>query len=102
LSLGDWLRNLLSPAAARPADVRRLPSQSESELASMLQSLLPGERGWIALGDAARLFSNKEPEYAFGEMDKEGNGKLARFAAERQCGIRIMPMEDRVYFSRED
>ena len=102
MSLGDWLRNLLSPAAARPADVRRLPSQSESELASMLQSLLPGERGWIALGDAARLFSDKEPEYAFGEMDEEANGKLARFAAERQCGIRIMPMEDRVYFSRED
>jgi hypothetical protein len=102
LSLGDWLRNLLSPAAARPADVRRLPSQSESELASALQSLLPGERGWIALGDAARLFSDKEPEYAFSEMDEEGNGKLARFAAEGQCGIRIMPMEDRVYFSRED
>ena len=92
----------MSPAAARPADVRRLPSQSECELASTLQSLLPGERGWIALGDAARIFSDKEPEYAFGEMDKEGNGKLARFAAERQCGIRIMPMEGRVYFSRED
>jgi hypothetical protein len=74
--------------------VRRLPSQSESELASALQSLLPGERGWIALGDAARLFSDKEREYAFGEMDEEGNGKLARFAAERQCGNRIMPMED--------
>ena len=102
MSLGEWLRNLLSPAAARPADVRRLPSQSESELASALQSLLPGERGWIALGDAARLFSDKEREYAFGEMDEEGNGKLARFSAERQCGIRIMPMEDRVYFSRED
>ena len=102
MSLGDWLRNLLSPAAARPADVRRLPSQSESELASALQSLLPGERRWIALGDAARLFSDKEREYAFGEMDEESNGKLARFAAERQCGIRIMPMEDRVYFSRED
>jgi hypothetical protein len=78
--------------------VRRLPSQSESELASTLQSLLPGERGWIALGDAARIFSDKELEYAFGEMDEEGNGKLARFAAERRCGIRIMPMEDRVYF----
>ena len=62
MSLGDWLRNLLSPAAARPADVRRLPSQSECELASTLQSLLPGERGWIALGDAARIFSDKEPE----------------------------------------
>jgi hypothetical protein len=102
LSLGHWLRDLLSPAAARPAGVQRLPSQSDSELASALQSLLPGDRGWIALGEAARLFSDKEPEYAFGAMDEEGNGKLARFAAERRCDIRIMPMEGRVYFSRED
>jgi hypothetical protein len=55
-----------------------------------------GERGWIAIKEAVVLFSPKDDEYAFGELDEEGKSNLAasmRFA--------FMPVEGRLYFIRE-
>jgi len=58
------------------------------------------ERGWIALSEAARLFSNEAPDYAFGDMDDEGKRGLAEFGADCRCEYQFMPTEGRVYFRR--
>jgi hypothetical protein len=102
LGFGNWLKNILSPPGATPADFPRLSSLNQSELSSSLQTLPPGERGWIALQEAAHLFSTKQPEYAFGEMDEEGSRQLAEFAAKCKCDIQFMPMEGRIYFTRKE
>jgi len=73
---------------------------SESALASSLQRLPAGERGWITLAEAARLFSAAEPAYAFGEMDDAGKLRLEQFSAEHRCSPQFMPVEGRVYFTR--
>ena len=73
---------------------------SETDLSSSLRALPVGERGWIALGEAAHLFSSKEPEYAFGETDEEGTRRLAAFAAACKCHFEFMPMQERLYFIR--
>jgi hypothetical protein len=101
MGFGDWLKSIFSPLGATPADVRSLPSRNKSDLSSSLQNLPPGERGWIAMRQAAQLFSAKDPEYAFGEMDEDGNRQLAEFAAECGCDIQFMSMEGRLYFTRK-
>jgi hypothetical protein len=100
VGFGDWFKKLFFPAGATPPDVRRLSSASEGDLSSSLQSLPPGERGWIALREAAQLFSSRGEDYAFGEMDEEGKRRLAEFAAKCNCDFQFMPMEGRVYFTR--
>jgi hypothetical protein len=92
---------MLRATNASPADVRRLPGLSEGALAGSLQTLPLGERGWIALAEAARLFSTEEQGYAFGEMDEAGKLALATFAAEHRSFPEYMPTEGRVYFTRK-
>ena len=95
-----WLRKILGSAKAVPADVRRLPAASERTLSSSLKNVPQGERGWIALSEAARLFSTEEPQYAFGEMDDDGKRKIRVFAAACRSEVQFMPTEQRVYFQR--
>jgi len=101
VSIRDWLNRMFSPPGAIPADARRLSALSETDLSSSLKTLPVGERGWIALGEAAHLFSSKEPEYAFGETDEEGTGRLVAFAAACKCRFEFMPMQERLYFIRK-
>jgi hypothetical protein len=96
----DLLRKMFSPANAAPADAPRLSGTSESALGSSLQSLPAGERGWITLAEAARLFSSEQSQYAFGEMDDTGKLRLGQFSAQHRCSPQFMPVEGRVYFTR--
>jgi hypothetical protein len=95
-----WLQKVFGSAKAIPADVRRLPATSEQALSSSLKALPQGERGWIALSEAARLFSIEEPAYAFGDMDDDGKRKIRVFAAACRSEVQFMPTEERVYFQR--
>jgi hypothetical protein len=95
-----WLRQIFGSADAIPADVPRLPAMSERALSSLLKNLPSEERGWIGLSEAAHLFSNEAPDYAFGEMDDEGKRRLGEFASECKCEVQFMPTEGRVYFRR--
>ena len=91
MGVGDLLRKIFSPANAVPPDAPRLSGASESALGSSLQSLPAGERGWITLAEAARLFSSEQPEYAFGEMDDAGKlrlGSSPRSIAARRSSCR--------------
>ena len=101
MGLGDLLKRILKSSDATPADVQRLPASSEAALASSLNRLSVGERGWIMIADAARLFSTADPDYAFGEMDDEGKHRLAEFAAKSRGDPQFMPTQGRVYFTRK-
>jgi hypothetical protein len=80
----------------------RLDGSTKASLAASIKALPRGERGWITLKEAAALFSHKEREYAFGELDEEGKLDLASFATENQrCRFEFMPIEDRLYFVRD-
>jgi hypothetical protein len=61
------------------------------------------EPGGITSKEAKSLFSPKEDQYAFGEMDEVGKQNLASFAAGvgDGCLFEFMPVEDRVYFIRK-
>jgi hypothetical protein len=100
MGVGDLLRKIFSPADAMPPDAPRLSGASESSLASSLRNLPAGERGWIKLAEAARLFSSEQPDYAFGEMDDAGKLRLTQFATQHRCSPQFMPTEGRVYFAR--
>jgi hypothetical protein len=52
--------------------------------------------------EARALFSPLRDEYAFGDFDEEGKGRIARFAAQwgHHADFDFMPAEDRVYFRR--
>src|SRR6266480_2140504 len=92
-SMWHWLRKLFGKAGATPADVPYLPATNERTLSSSLNNLPSRERGWIALSEAAHLFSNEAPDYAFGEMDDEGKRRLGQFASECRCEVQFMPTE---------
>jgi len=52
---------------------------------------------------ARTLFSHKDGEYAFGEMDEAGKRNLAAFAELTPgCLFEFMPVEDRVYLIRKE
>jgi hypothetical protein len=95
-----WLRKIFGNAGSIPTDLPRLSAATEGTLSSSLLGLPRGERGWIALIDAARLFSTEEREYAFGEMDDEGKRRIGDFAAACRCEVQFTPREGRVYFRR--
>ncbi len=78
---------------------RRLDADSKTALASAIGQLLPEDRGWITLDEAGRLFSNMQPQYAFGEMDDEGKQNLEKFAREVSRQFEFWPNENRLYFS---
>lgn len=100
MGLGDLLGKIFGSANALPPDAPRLSGASDGALASSLRSLPAGERGWITLAEAARLFSGEQAQYAFGEMDDAGKLRLAQFSAEHRCSPQFMPTEGRVYFTR--
>jgi hypothetical protein len=95
------LKSEFTSRAPGPPDARRLNGTSEGVLAASIKLLPMGERGWITLPEAAALFSRKDNQYAFGEMD-EGKAKLGAFAAQREhrCDVQFAPIESRVYFIR--
>ncbi|MGE5779058.1 MAG: hypothetical protein ACM30D_07095 [Hyphomicrobiales bacterium] len=83
-----------------PADDRALSGASEDALASSLERLPAGGRGWIPLADAAHLFSTEDEQYAFGELDDPGTSRLATFAADYRCTPDFRPTEGRMYFRK--
>jgi len=76
----------------------RLDGTTEVALARSLSAL---PRGWITFAEAARLFSTKGAEYAFGETDDEGRRKIDAFAKQHRSAISFMPGEGRVYFKAQ-
>jgi hypothetical protein len=77
----------------------KLDASGRSSLAASLRALAPGQGGWISMGEEASLFSTKEPDYAFGETDDDGNRNLGSFAATTpRHRFNFMPAEDRLYF----
>jgi hypothetical protein len=100
MGLADWFRSLLGSSDATPADDPALSGTSKDALGASLDRLPPGERGWIALTDAARLFSTENAQYAFGEMDDAGKKRLAEFAAEHRCAPDFRPTVARMYFEK--
>ena len=100
MGLRDLQKKIFGSGNATPPDATRLSGTSENSLGSSLQSLPAGERGWITLAEAARLFSNKESQYAFGDYDDVGKSRLAQFASQYRCAPIFMPTEGRLYFAR--
>jgi hypothetical protein len=100
MGLGDALKKIFGTSDATPADVPQLSGGTENALGSSLQRLPSGERGWITLAEAARLFSAEEPQYAFGEFDEAGKSRLAQFANQYRCTPNFMPTEGRLYFKK--
>jgi hypothetical protein len=104
MGLWEILKSVFDFTSATQADVRRLNASSRSTLSSSLRSLPEGKRGWISFAEARSLFSAMDDQYAFGEMDEQGNANLASFAAEpeHRSTFDFMPIESRVYFTRQD
>ena len=99
MTISDLLRSLFAPAAA-PASPPKLEAGSEPALARSLGALSSQQRGWITIEEARRLFSQMDDQYAFGEMDDQGKANLAGFAARHGSRVDIMPVEGRIYFTR--
>jgi hypothetical protein len=78
---------------------RRLDATDKTTLASSINQLLPGDRGWITFEEASRLFSTMQPQYAFGEMDDDGKQNLEKFARDVSREFEFWPSEQRLYFS---
>jgi hypothetical protein len=89
-----------SPASMTDPDAPvKLDAESKSSLAASIRALAPGRRGFISLKEAAALFSAKDAEYAFGEMDDDGNRNLASFVESApRHRYNFMPVEGRLYF----
>jgi hypothetical protein len=87
--------------APAPPDATKLDGRTEVALARALSALPPDERGWITFAEARILFSAKDAQYAFGEMDQDGRKNIESFAAQHQSAINFMPVEERVYFGRD-
>jgi hypothetical protein len=100
MGLRDLLKKISGSGNATPPDATRLSGMSEKWLGSSLRSLPAGERGWITLAEAARLFSTEEPQYAFGDFDEAGKSRLAQFASQYRCTPNFMTTEGRLYFVR--
>jgi hypothetical protein len=104
MRLWEWVKSIFSPNLPEPPGPLKLGAKSDSELSSSLRRLRVGQRAWIALDDAASLFSPMgNQQYAFGELDDEGKRNLADFAAriEHRSSFEFMPAEKRLYFTRK-
>jgi hypothetical protein len=86
------------PALPDPTEGWKLDGSTQDSLSQSLGRLPAGDKGWITFSEARSLFSTMDPEYAFGEIDKDGSRNLATFAAKHQSDINFMPGEGRVYF----
>jgi len=103
VSLWSALKSAFTrPGPSEPVDAPRLDGASVGGLSRSLGNLPRGERGWITFAEARKLFSAMDAEYAFGQLDREGNSKIAAFAADNQSELSFMPLESRVYFWRKD
>jgi hypothetical protein len=100
MGLGDLFKKNFGSSAATPVDECTLSGTSEDALASSLEKLADGARGWITLAQAALLFSTKDRQYAFGELDDAGKNRLATFAADHRCTPDFRPTEGRMYFRK--
>jgi hypothetical protein len=100
MGFGDVMKKIFGSGNATPPDAPRLSGMSENLLGSSLRSLPAGERGWITLAEAARLFSTEKPQYAFGDFDEAGKTRLAQFANQYRCTPNFMPTEGRLYFNK--
>jgi hypothetical protein len=96
----SFIGKLFGVDAAPPPDVTKLDGTSYAALARSLSALSPDERGWITFAEARILLSTERPEYAFGELDQDGEKNIESFAAQHQTAINFMPVEGRVYFVR--
>ena len=103
MGLFGQLKSLFSGSVQPPAP-RRLDGRSKALLTASIKMLPYEEPGWITMKEASALFSPKDDEYAFCEMDEVGKRSLATFAAEAipGCLFEFMPVEDRVYFMRKE
>jgi len=84
-----------------PPDATKLDGTTYAALARSLSALSPGERAWISFAEARILFSGKDAQYAFGELDQDGRKNIESFAAQHRAAINFMPIEGRVYFVRD-
>ena len=97
MGLGDLLGRIFGSTGATPPDAPKLSGTSESASVRLLPA---GERGWITQAEAAHLFSEQQSQYAFGELDEVGKARLEQFASQYGCTPSFMPMEGRLYFTR--
>jgi hypothetical protein len=100
MTISQLLKSLFVPVGAEPASPARLDAGSEPALAHSLGALLLRQQGWITIEEARGLFSPMDNQYAFGEMDDQGKVNLAGFAARHRSRFDIMPVEGRIYFTR--
>jgi hypothetical protein len=100
MGVSDAIKKFFGASTATPADEPRLSGASETTLGRELQGLSSGARAWITMAEAAALFSEEQPNYAFGDFDDAGKTRLAQFAAEHRCAPDFRPMEGRVYFNK--
>jgi hypothetical protein len=96
----DKLKSIFTGPTAEPPSPPRLESTNEAALAQSLRSKSSGERGWVTMQEARRLFSPMDEQYTFGETDDEGRANLARFEQAHDVRADIMPLEGRIYFTR--
>ena len=100
--MGLWDRlGLLFRVLPGPPVRRILDGRSEPLLKASMRILSGGESGWISMTDAASLFSPSSVNYAFGELDDAGKHNIASFATKAGCVVEFMPIEGRIYFTRQ-
>ena len=93
---------MIGRTGAGPPDERELPAASAVQLSATIHAMLPGQRGWITLHDAWRLFSTLDEVEAFGELDDAGKAALADFVKAHRSSVDFMPVEGRVYFTQNN
>ena len=97
----DTLKSWIGSETLKAPPERHLNAGSTASLSASLVALVPGGRGWIDAGEACRLFSHvHDPQYAFGELDKDGEMNLKSFAERNHSELEILP-SGRVYFTRK-
>ena len=94
------LKSLFGSDPVEPPPARKLSAGSEAALAASIQGLLPGERAWITFEDGRALFSARDDQYAFGELDEPGKLNLGAFAVDHHTELDFRPVEGRIYFTR--
>lgn len=101
----EWLDRLLAlfrGSSREEVEPIGLNASSEAALAASLRQLASGERGWITIQAARRLFSSMDEndDQALSSRDQEGNRRLGEFAADRSHRSTARRQGDRVFFTR--
>jgi hypothetical protein len=101
MGLLDTLKSWFGSETLDAPPERHLAADGTGSLSASLVALVPGGRGWIRAEEARRLFSHvPDPQYAFGELDKDGKANLESFAERNHSDLEILP-SGRVYFTRK-